>query len=186
MKHLTTLGILTTALTSGFLTFLYARNPETQAIDQTRPPMSHLLELSTEQERVINEADPSFPVDAGALAARLDAEQENLATLLENPDSERETTMTQVETMMIAHNNLERRVAEHVLEVREHLTPTQRKRLMGLMAQRVRVTQNRMQRCRWGWGRGRGGGGGRGGNGKGAGRRGQGNGPTEQRGGESE
>ena len=180
MKHLTTIGILTTALTSGFLTFLYARNPETQVIGQTRPPMSHLLELSTEQERVINASDPSFPVDAGALAAKLDAEQENLATLLEDPNSEREATMAQVETMMIAHNNLERRVAEHVLEVREHLTPEQRKKLMGLMAQRVRVTQNRMQRCRWGWGRGQGRGQGRGGgNGRGGGRLGQGNGPSK-------
>jgi len=179
MKHLTTIGILTTALTSGFLTFLYARGPETQAVDRTRPPMSHLLELSTEQEHVINEADPSFPGDAAKLAAKLDAEQENLATLLENPDSERETTMAQVETMMIAHNNLERRVAEHILEVREHLTPEQRTKLMGLMAQRVRVTQNRMQRCRWGWGRGRKDGRGRGGNGRGGGRRGQGNGPSK-------
>jgi Spy/CpxP family protein refolding chaperone len=187
MKHLTTIGILTTALTSGFITFLYARNPETQAVDQTRPPMSHLLELSTEQERVIDKADPNFPVDAGALAAKLDAEQENLATLLEDPNSEREATMAQVETMMIAHNNLERRVAEHVLEVREHLTPEQRKKLMGLMAQRVRVTQNRMQRCRWGWGRGQGRGG-RGGNGsgRGGGRRSQDNDPTGQHDGESE
>ena len=186
MKHLTTIGILTTALTSGFLTFLYARNPETQAVDQTRTPMSHLLELPPEQERIINEADPSFPGDAGKLAAALDAEQEKLATLLEDPGSNRETTMAQVETMMIAHNNLERRVAEHVLEVREHLTPEQRKKLMGLMAQRVRVTQNRMQRCRWGWGRGREGGGGRGGNGGGGGRHGQGNDPGKQLGGEPE
>lgn len=186
MKHLTTIGILTAALASGSLTYLYARNPGAEAAAQARPPMSHLLELSTEQERIVNEADPSFPSDAANLAAKLDAEQEKLAGLLENPDSAREETMVQVETMMVAHNDLERRVAEHVLEVREHLTPDQRKKLMGLMAERVRVTQNRMQRCRWGWGRGGEGGGGRGGQGRGGGHPGQGNGSTERRRGGSE
>lgn len=169
MKRLTTTGILSIALVSGVLSYLYAGNPTTETPAQTRPPMSHLLELSAEQERVINSADPSFLTDAAELATKLDAEQEKLALLLENPDSGRAETMAQVEAVILAHNGLERRVAEHILEVREHLTPEQRKKLMGLMAGRVRVTQNRMQRCRWGRGRGQGHGrgGGRGGGGQG-------------------
>jgi len=179
MKHLTTLGTLPVALVSGVLSYLYADSltPETPAA--ARPPMSHLLELSPQQERAINEADPSFPAEAADFAAKLDAEQEKLAVLLESPSSGKEETMAQVERLMLAHNNLERRVAEHVLQVREHLTPDQRKTLMGLMAGRVRVTQNRMQRCRWGWGRGNGCGRGQGrgqgyGRGRGAGGQGRG------------
>ena len=115
--------------------------------------MSHLLTLSAQQEQAINEADPSFHTDAARLASDLDAVQENLACLLEDPATDRQEAMATVEKMMLAHNALERRVAEHVLEVREHLEPQQRKSLMGLMSERVRTTQNRMQRCRWGWGR---------------------------------
>jgi len=168
MKRLTVTGIVLVAMTSGVLSYLYAGKATTETPAQVRPPMSHLLELSAEQERVINNADPSFLTDADEFAAKLDAAQEKLASLLEDPASEREETMAQVEAVILAHNSLERRVAEHILEVREHLTAEQRKKLMGLMAGRVRVTQNRMQRCRWGWGRGRGRG--RGGQGGGRGR----------------
>jgi len=154
MKNLTTLVILTAALASGIVSFLYARGPDTAATTQRRPPMSQLLELSPEQEAAIGKVDPNFRHEAKALAAKLDAAQDRLAELLEAAGAARETTMAQVETMMLAHNALERRVAEHIMEVREHLSPQQRMKLMGLMAERVRVTQNRMQRCRWGWGRG--------------------------------
>ena len=174
MKRLTVIGIMSVALVSGVLSYLYAGSASVETPAQARQPMSHLLELSPEQERVINSADPRFLTDAAEFATKLDAEQEKLASLLEDPGSGKEETMAQVEALMLAHNNLERRVAKHVLEVREHLTPEQRKKLMGLMAGRVRVTQTRMQRCRWGWGRGhgrgRGGGGGRGRGGQGGGR----------------
>lgn len=158
MKRLTTIAVLAAALASGFASFLYARNPGTGTPDPVRPPMAHLLELSDEQERAVTDADPSFLDDATELAATLDSEQEKLAALLDNPDSGREETLAQVETMMSAHNSLERRVAGHILAVREHLPPEQRKKLMGLMAGKVRTTQTRMRRCRWGWPRGDGGG----------------------------
>jgi len=154
MKNLTTLVILTAALASGIVLFLHARGPDTAAATRRRPPMSHLLELSAEQESTIGKVDPNFRAEAKVLAEKLDAEQDRLAELLEDSGAARETVMAQVETMMLAHNALERRVAEHIMEVREHLSPRQRARLMGLMAERIRVTQNRMQRCRWGWGRG--------------------------------
>jgi len=114
--------------------------------------MSHLLKLGAQQEKVINEADPSFLTDAARLASNLDAMQESLGSLLSDLGSDRQEVLAMVDKMMLAHNALERRVAEHVLEVREHLTPQQRRTLMGLMADRVRVTRNRMHRCRWGWG----------------------------------
>jgi len=154
MKNLTTIVILTAALASGIVSFLYASSPDTAPATRRRPPMAHLLELSAEQESTIGKADPDFRAEAKQLAMRLDAEQDKLAELLVSAAAGRETIMAQVEKMMLAHNALERRVAEHILEVREHLAPEQRKKLMGLMAERVRATQNRMQRCRWGWGRG--------------------------------
>ena len=90
MKRLTATGILLVALASGVLSYLYAGNLTTETPAQTRPPMSHLLELSAEQERVINSADPRFLTDAAEFVAKLDAEQEKLAALLENPGSGKE------------------------------------------------------------------------------------------------
>lgn len=152
MKNLTTTVILAAALAAGIVSFLYASSPDAATPGRT-PPMSHLLELSPEQESTIGKADPNFRPEARSLAAKLDAEHNKLAELLEDAGAGREAVMAQVETMMLAHNALERRVAEHVMEVREHLSPQQRAKLMSLMAERVRVTRNRMNRCRWGWGR---------------------------------
>ncbi|MBL7134580.1 MAG: periplasmic heavy metal sensor [Phycisphaerae bacterium] len=153
MKHLSVIGIVTAALVAGSASYIFARYTSDEIAAQARPPMSHLLSLSAQQEQAINEADPSFHTDAARLASDLDAVQENLACLLEDPATDRQVAMATIEKMMLAHNALERRVAEHVLEVREHLEPQQRKSLMGLMSERVRTTRNRMQRCRWGWGR---------------------------------
>jgi len=162
MKHLSVIGIVTAALISGATSYIFARYPSSEPAAQARQPMSQLLTLSAQQEQAINEAAPSFQTDAARLASDLDAVQENLACMLDDPAIDRQEAMATVEKMMLAHNALERRVAEHVLEVREHLEPQQRKALMGLMAERVRDTQNRMQRCRWGWGRGTGSGSGSG------------------------
>ena len=60
MKNLTTIIILTAALASGIVSFLYAGSPDTAATTRRRPPMSHLLELSAEQESAIDRADPNF------------------------------------------------------------------------------------------------------------------------------
>ena len=195
MRNLTAIAIIVAALVAGSTSYIFARYPSVDLAAKARPPMSRLLTLSDQQERAINEADPSFQADAARLASQLDAVQADLALLLEDPATDKQEAMAKVETMMLAHNALERRVAEHVLEVREHLTLEQSKSLMGLMAERVRSTRNRMQRCRWGWGRasgkgccggqdncrGNGGGAGKGqgagnGQGAGAGRGGQGHG----------
>ncbi len=182
MKHLSAIAIVTAALIAGSTSYIFARYPSEDLAAGARPPMSRLLTLSAQQERTINEADPSFQTDAARLASQLDTVQADLALILEDPASDRQEAMAKVETMMLAHNALERRVAEHVLEVREHLTPEQSKSLMGLMASRVRSSRTRMQRCRWGWGRGASGqgagrGGGQGaGDGRGGGQGGSGNG----------
>lgn len=152
MRNLTAIAIVVAALVAGSTSYIFARYPSEDLAAKARPPMSRLLTLSAEQERAINEADPSFQADAARLASQLDTVQADLALLLEAPATDKRQAMAKVETMMLAHNALERRVAEHVLEVREHLTPEQSKSLMGLMAKRVRSTRNRMQRCRWGWG----------------------------------
>ena len=92
MKNLTTLVILIVALASGIVSFLYARGPDTAATTRRRPPMSHLLDLSAEQESAIGKADPNFRGEAGELAMKLDAEQDRLAELLEDSGAARETS----------------------------------------------------------------------------------------------
>jgi len=182
MKHLTAIVIILAALGSGVASYLYANESTAPTPPPpARPPVSHLLDLTPEQERLINAADPTFSADAADLAERLDAEQAALATLLEDETSGKEETLAQVEAVIGAHNTLERRVATHVLDVREHLTGDQRKKLMCLLAGTVRSTQGRMERCRRGRGRGLGQGPGQGlgqgqGPGPGRGRGGQGQG----------
>lgn len=96
------------------------------------------LGLSPSEAREMAEADPDFNGQAATLRADLAEQRDALAGLLEAPDSSDETLTRQVERVIAAHDALERRVARHVLAIRKHLTPSQAKRLMGLLAEGVR------------------------------------------------
>jgi hypothetical protein len=84
------------------------------------------------------EADPDFSRQAATLKADLAEQRNALAVLLEAPDSSDEALMQQIERVIAAHDVLERRVAAHVLAIRKHLTASQAKQLMGLVAKCVR------------------------------------------------
>ena len=115
-------------------------------------PLIRWLELSDEQAGAMRKADPTFGDEAEALSAELDRQREKLAGLLELVTASDQQIMAQVERVIAAHDTLERRAARHVLKIRHHLTPDQRRRLMGLAAGGVREAR----RYRWRGARGAG------------------------------
>jgi hypothetical protein len=87
-----------------------------------------------------------FDEQAAELSARLDLAKDNLAKALEDDDATDARVLEHVESVIDAHNALERRVARHVLQIRDQLEPEQRKRLMGLCAEGVRAGQQHRHR----------------------------------------
>ena len=96
------------------------------------------LGLSDEQHKAIHATDPVFDNEAAGLADGLRRRRHGLAELLESEGAADAKILEQVELVIAAHNALERRVARHVLAIRQHLTPAQQKRLMGLCARQIR------------------------------------------------
>ncbi len=105
------------------------------------------LGLSPAEAKVMVEADPDFNRQAATLRADLAEQRHALAGLLEAADNSDETLTQQVERVIAAHDALERRVARHVLAIRKYLTPSQAKRLMGLLAEGVRSAGKSCRRC---------------------------------------
>jgi hypothetical protein len=110
------------------------------------PHLSGLLGLTDTQIKAIDRADPDFDRQAADLAKRLSDARGELARVLEDGDATDAQVLEAVEATIEAHNALERRVARHILMVREHLEPQQRTRLMGLCAEGVRAGQQHRYR----------------------------------------
>ncbi|MGN6368660.1 MAG: periplasmic heavy metal sensor [Phycisphaerae bacterium] len=132
-------------------------------------PLSRWLALSPEQSDNVQKDDPGFSSDLPALAAGARQERQKFSELLENPASTDEAIRGQLQRVLDADAALQRRVLDHVLKVRDHLTAAQQEQLMALCAQGFRGGMRR-GRMGGGMGPGPGGGMGRGGPGRGMGR----------------
>ncbi|MGB2986880.1 MAG: hypothetical protein WBE26_13495 [Phycisphaerae bacterium] len=134
-------------------------------------PLARWLDLDKKTADEIGSHDPQFSEDLKSLQRELAGARSALATLLEDENATNERIRGQVENCIAKHNAQERRVAQYLLTVRDHLTPVQQKKLFRLCAEGVRKGRGH------GWGRradhasggggrceccGRGGGGGRG------------------------
>lgn len=156
-------------------------------------PVAKRLRLDPEQAKIIEASDPQFIDDLRALRRNLEQARSMLAAAFEDENISDDEIRDRVEAAIEAHNRLERRVAEYLIAVRDHLTPKQQRQLYGLCAEKVRECGRRWRR---GWGRhddapgggfGRGKGRGRGGGqGRGEGHgQGQGQGPGAEHGGDA-
>jgi Spy/CpxP family protein refolding chaperone len=96
------------------------------------------LRLTPQQAAQVSELEATFAKDRAPLEAALTSARERLATLLENPATTNEEILQQVEKVIAAHDVLERRVAEHLVAMRPHLTAEQQKRLFDRFATSVR------------------------------------------------
>ena len=101
-------------------------------------PLVIWLDLTDEQIAEINTLDGSFADDLNDARTKLNEARSALAMLFEQAETTDEQLCEGVEAVIAAHNALERRVAEHLILVRKHLTPTQQGRLFALLAEEVR------------------------------------------------
>lgn len=101
-------------------------------------PLGEWLSLPTDQCKTVCGADPGFRNEARDLADRKCQERLTLAALLEDPATPGDQILEQVERVIAAHAALERRVVQHLLAIRSHLTPDQQERLLRFCAESVR------------------------------------------------
>jgi hypothetical protein len=106
-------------------------------------PIARWLRLDESRARAVNELDPAFPKELAALRQNLDESRLALASLFEKANASNEELHRQIEATIEAHNRLERRVADHLIKVRQHLTPAQQAQLFNLVAESVRHCRQR-------------------------------------------
>ena len=136
-------------------TIVARSQPATEERPRFGSPLARWLDLDKKTAEKIESLDPGFAGERKSLQEELAGARSALATLLEDEKVTNEQIREQVENCIAKHNALERRVAQYLLTVRDHLTPGQQKKLFRLCAEGVRKGRGH------GWGRGAGRGGGR-------------------------
>ncbi|MCP4590904.1 MAG: periplasmic heavy metal sensor [bacterium] len=101
-------------------------------------PLARELELDAQQAAAIDSRDPQFAEDLKVLRSALGEARTALAAAFEREDAAAADIREHVEDTIQAHNRLERRVAEYLIAVRDHLTVEQQARLLGFCAKSVR------------------------------------------------
>ncbi len=97
-----------------------------------RNRLARRLRLSEEQVRVLQEKDPDFETDSVHLRDALLAERVKLLSMFEDAESGDDELLQQIESLVVTHSRIERRIAEHVLVLRPYLGVEQQKWLIGL------------------------------------------------------
>ena len=113
-------------------------------------PIAKRLKLDPDQAKIVEAHDPSFVDDLNTLRTNLEVARSRLVAAFENENVTDDEIRQRVEATIEAHNQLERRVAEYLIAVRDHLTPKQKRQLYGFCAEKVRECGKRWRR---GWGR---------------------------------
>jgi Spy/CpxP family protein refolding chaperone len=121
------------------------------AAGHSHPPgnLVRWLALTPEQAIQVAELEAGFAAERATLEAALEAERDRLASLFENSTADADAIRRQLEHVIEAHDALERRVMEYVLELRPHLSAEQRARLFDRFAEGVRDARG------WRWRHGR-------------------------------
>jgi len=93
------------------------------------PGLARRLQLTQEQDAWIRQQDPNFAVESAALRERLYEVHADLVASLENTQVTGPELAAKIETVIAAHETLEKRVAQHIVLLRPQLSPEQRDRL---------------------------------------------------------
>jgi len=94
--------------------------------------LARRLRLDQEQIDILQDKDSDFEADSAQLRDALLAERTNLLAVFEDPQSTDEALLQQIDKLIEAHSQIERRIASHVLVLRPYLTVEQQKWLIGL------------------------------------------------------
>lgn len=97
-----------------------------------RDRLARRLRLDEEQVSILRDKDSGFEADSMRLRDILLTERTAMLALFEDPKSADEELLQQIDRLILAHSQIERRIAEHVLVLRPYLTVEQQKWLTGL------------------------------------------------------
>ena len=97
-----------------------------------RGRLAQRLNLTDEQIQITSEQDPNFESDLIQLRNTLLTERAKLVQVFEDAQSNNEQLLEQIDRMISAHSRIERRIARHLLVLRQHLNAEQQKWLIGL------------------------------------------------------
>lgn len=106
--------------------------------DDHGQPVAQWLGLRAQDAREIHQHDPAFARDLHRLRNDLTAARTSLARLFDR-GADDAAIRAAIEKAIAAHNALERRVADHLLTIRHHLTPAQQKQLFSLAAESLQA-----------------------------------------------
>ena len=90
------------------------------------------LGLTEAQVLIAQEQDPDFESDLIRLRNTLLAERAKLLDVFEDTRTTNEELLDQINRLILAHNQIQRRMTRYLLALRPHLNPEQQKWLMGL------------------------------------------------------
>jgi hypothetical protein len=90
------------------------------------------LGLTDEQIFVIQEKDPDFEADLIQMRNSLLTERAELLNAFEVARTSNEELLNQIDSLVSAHSQIERRIARHLILLRPHLNAEQQKWLIGL------------------------------------------------------
>ena len=99
---------------------------------RVRDRLARRLRLDEGQVSILRDKDSGFEADSMRLRDILLTERTALLALFEDPKSTDEELLEQIDRLIEAHSQIERRIAEHVLVLRPYLTVEQQKWLIGL------------------------------------------------------
>jgi len=99
---------------------------------RVRNRLARRTRLDEEKVSILRDKDSGFEADSMRLRDILMAERTTLLPLFEDPKSTDEELLKQIDRLILAHSQIERRIAEHVLVLRPYLTVEQQKWLIGL------------------------------------------------------
>ncbi len=133
-------SFLLIAVLATLLTWTLRARAAAPASTQPSPedPVFDWLNVPQAQRAQVTADDPRFAEDLSRLRNDLQRGRADLAALLEQKDASDQAIRAQVESVIAANAALQRRVMEHVLAVRDHLTPAQQQRLLSFCAQGIR------------------------------------------------
>ena len=94
--------------------------------------LARRLRLDEGQISILQGKDSDFEADSIRLRDILLTERTKLLVLFEDPQSTDEELLQEIDKLILAHSQIERRIAEHVLVLRPYLTVEQQKWLIGL------------------------------------------------------
>jgi len=137
-RYLNIIITIVLTLAAGIASFYISRSAAEASASAPENAFSNWLELTPAQQDSVESTEADFRRKAVELSETFRQERQILAQLLENTQSSDEQILAQVETVIVAHDNLLQHVVRYILSVRGHLEAGQKAKLLHLCGQIVR------------------------------------------------